>query len=117
MDAFDYQRQAARTLIDRPGFHLTDEEMMILWNATGVAGEAGELSEAVKHGIFHRHGLNIPNMKEEIGDLLWYLAALCTKLNLNLSEIMESNIDKLQKRYPDGYNEQDSRKRMDKEIT
>ncbi len=115
MDASDYQQLTSRTLISQPRFKLTDEEIMIIWNTIGIAGESGELSESIKHGIFHQHGLNIENIEEEIGDLLWYIAALCTKLNLDLSKIMKQNIYKLQKRYPNGYSVEDSKKRMDKE--
>ena len=113
MDALNYQSCAARTLIDRPDFKLTDEEIMIVWVTIGITGEAGELSEAVKHGIFHRHVLDLKNIQEELGDLIWYIAALCTKLNFSLSDIMEQNIAKLKKRYPNGYNPEDSMRRID----
>jgi NTP pyrophosphatase (non-canonical NTP hydrolase) len=87
---------------------------MIIWNVIGLAGESGELLESIKHGIFHQHGLDVVHIKEELGDLLWYAAAICTKLNLDLSKVMEQNIDKLKMRYPNGYSSDDSKKRIDK---
>ena len=113
MNANDYQKLAARTLIDRPDFVLSDGDIMLLWNALGLAGEAGEVAELVKKGILHQHGLDRERLKKELGDVLWYAAALCTRLGLDLSEVMQANIDKLYERYPDGFSATDSRRRVD----
>lgn len=111
MDADDYQKLAARTLIDAPGFDIPDCDIMIVWNAIGVAGEAGELCDLVKKGIFHQHGLDVAKVRKEIGDCLWYLAGLCTKLGISLSQVMEENNAKLLDRYPDGFDPERSRNR------
>lgn len=116
MNASDYQKLAARTLIDRPDFNVTDEDIMIAWNAIGLAGEAGEVMELIKKGIFHQHGLDRAKMHKELGDLRWYLSALCTKLDFDLSEVMDANIKKLMVRYPNGYNPADSMARIDTAI-
>ena len=113
MDAQEYQNLAGRTLIDEMDFELTDEQLRIVWNATGLAGEAGEISELVKKGIFHQHGLDREKFKKELGDVLWYVAALCTTLGFRMDEVMQANIDKLMVRYPNGYSPADSRKRVD----
>lgn len=113
MNATEYQKLATRTLIDKPGFPISDEEIMIIWNAIGLAGEAGEIAELVKKGIFHQHGLDREKLAKELGDCLWYLTSLCTKLDFDLSEIMQANIEKLQIRYPNGYSSQDSQSRVD----
>jgi NTP pyrophosphatase (non-canonical NTP hydrolase) len=110
MNATDYQRAAARTLIDRPDFDIQDDEVMVVWNAIGLAGEAGEVVEAVKKGVFHRKGLDREKLAKEIGDVLWYAAALCTKLGLNMAEVMAANIAKLAERYPDGWDNSRSHK-------
>jgi NTP pyrophosphatase (non-canonical NTP hydrolase) len=108
MNTWDYQKQAARTLINAPGFEIDDHDMMIIWNAIGLAGEAGEVCEHVKKGIFHQHGLDRDVMRKELGDVCWYLAALCTTLGLDLGDVMQANIDKLKARYPNGYSSADS---------
>lgn len=111
----EYQQRAARTLLDAPNFELTDEEVMIIWNASGLAGEAGEVLEIIKKGIFHRHGLDDTTREKlikELGDVQWYLAALCTKLGIPLEYIMERNIAKLEGRYPDGFSSEASKKRV-----
>lgn len=104
----DYQRLAARTLIDAPDFDIPDGEIMLVWNAIGLAGEAGEVNDIIKKGVFHQHGINRDELIKELGDCLWYIAALCTKLDVNMAEVMERNIDKLKARYPDGYSSEAS---------
>ena len=46
--ADEYQRAAARTLIDGPDAEYTGAEIMLVWNAIGLAGEAGEVADTVK---------------------------------------------------------------------
>ena len=113
MNASDYQEQAARTQIDQPGFEIPGREMMLVWNALGLAGEAGEVAELVKKGVFHRHSLDRTKLEKELGDVLWYASALCTALGLDLGEIMQINIEKLKVRYPNGYSSIDSQQRLD----
>lgn len=113
MNATEYQRLAARTLIDRPDFDITPEQVMIVWCAVGLAGEAGEIMEHIKKGIFHQHGLDREKVRKECGDLAWYLAGLCTTLGLDLGDVMQANIDKLRQRYPNGWSSADSIRRVD----
>lgn len=178
MNASDYQKQASRTLLDKPGFEIGLRNWVIIFNALALARAAGAVVELVKKGIFHRHGLedfdilsklrevrkastnffgrentfawwqitdretmivwNIVGLlgeaaevaaliidgigkkeidrnkiADELGDLIWYISAIGTKFNLDLGEIMENNVQKLKKRYPNGFNSDDSKKRID----
>ena len=113
MDAKEYQKLAARTLIDRPDFVIPDQEIMAVWDVIGLVGEAGEVADLIKKGVFHRHGLDLPKIEEELGDILWYIAALCTTLGLDMSQIMQANIEKLKVRYPNGYSSEGSLRRVD----
>ena len=113
MDATTYQQLAARTLIDAPDFQITPEQVMLVWCAVGLAGEAGEFCELVKKGIFHQHGFDRERAAKELGDVLWYVAALATRLDLDLSALMAANIEKLRERYPAGYTPADSVRRVD----
>jgi len=113
MTPTDYQREAARTLIDHPDFDLSDPDIMLAWNALGLAGEAGEVADLIKKAIFHRHDIDKAEVAKELGDVLWYVAALCTNLGLDLSDVMQANIEKLKLRYPNGYSSSDSLKRVD----
>lgn len=103
-----YQQLASRTLTPKPEKPLEDNESMLVWNALGLLGEAGEVGEYIKKAVFHRHELDSQKLKKELGDVLWYLAALCTNLGLELEEVMAANIEKLQERYPDGFSSQAS---------
>lgn len=103
MNADEYQRLAGRTSIDKPGFILGNKETMISWNALGLTGEAGEVADLIKKGIYHQQGLDHEKLKKELGDVLWYVASLSRDLGFTLSEIMEANIIKLKARFPEGY--------------
>ncbi len=116
MNANEYQQQAARTLIDGPDFSLTDTEFMTVWVALGLAGEAGEVAELVKKGLLHRHGLDLQKLHKELGDVCWYIAALCTECGFDLGDVLNANIAKLQTRYPNGYRAADSIARIDTTI-
>lgn len=117
MNANEYQAMAGRTLIDKPDSVYTDHEIMMVWNALKLAGEAGEVADLVGKGVFHQHGLNRDELIKELGDVLWYVAALCTKLDVPMSEVMGRNIAKLKQRYPDGYSSDASKVRVDVEGT
>ena len=73
----------------------------------------GAQPQTVKKGLLHRHGLDRDAVIKELGDVMWYVAALATLMDVSLSEIMGLNIEKLLQRYPDGYSTKDSVKRVD----
>lgn len=73
-----------------------------IYPTLGLCGEAGEVAEKVKK-IIRDHGGRIPAEKhteivKELGDVLWYLAALSSELGVNLSAVAQANLDKLAKR-------------------
>lgn len=113
MTADDYQAAAARTLIDAPDAEYTAAEIMLVWNAIGLAGEAGEVADTIKKAVFHRHGVDRDKLVKELGDVLWYVAALCTKLDVPMADVMVRNIAKLRQRYPEGYSSAASIARKD----
>jgi NTP pyrophosphatase (non-canonical NTP hydrolase) len=77
--------------------------MMLVWNALGLAGKAGDVAELVKKGVFHRQQVDPARLEKELGDMLWYAAAICTSLGLDLGEIMKANIDRLKVSDSRGY--------------
>ena len=113
MFADEYQQQAACTLIAGPDAEYTPEQIMLVWNALGLAGEAGEVVDTIKKAVFHQHGIDREVLIKELGDVLWYVAALCSKLGVPLSEVMERNIANLKQRYPAGYSAEASKARAD----
>lgn len=89
---------------------LTDEQTMVVWNTLGLMGESGEVAEKVYEAVDKNEPFDL---HKEIGDGLWYSAALCTKLDYDLDDVLEANIEKLRKRFPNGYSSQDSIERRD----
>ena len=87
--------------------------MMAVWNALGFAGKAGDVAELIKRGVFHRRHIDPRELEREIGDVLWYISALCTNLGLDMGEIMQANLEKLQVRYPNAYCPEDSPQALD----
>lgn len=69
----------------------------------GISGEAGEVANKLKKVFYHGHDLDHDEIALELGDCLWYLSMLATLLGLPLHVIAEMNIEKLKKRYPDGF--------------
>lgn len=67
----------------------------------GVAAEGGEVAQAVQKDIWVRPSRD--KIREEAGDLMWYLMMLLRWYDLELSEVLQANIDKLRARYPNGY--------------
>lgn len=113
MDADTYQRKAARTLIDEPDSTFTGNQLMLMWSALGLGGEAGEVLDHIKKGVCHQHGIDQDKLVKELGDTLWYVAALCSLIGVPMSDVMEHNIAKLEQRYPNGYSSDDSKARVD----
>lgn len=91
-----------------PGEALTPEQAAILHAALGVAGEAGELVDAIKKHVFYKRPLDVNNVIEECGDILFYIQALLSLVDTNvyphanLPDVIVGNIDKLDKRYASG---------------
>lgn len=94
-----YQELAKRTI----NTDLT-ENKKLAHALYGLSSETGEIS-----GIFQKelqgHEVRRDDLKEEVGDLLWFTAELCTVFGFDMDEIAQKNIDKLKKRYPDGFDE------------
>lgn len=77
---------------------------------------SGEISEQVKKFVFHRHELNSSKVKIALKMLIKNLIVLAEMYDSSLEEICEMNIDKLKMRYPESFNVEDSKKRVDTEM-
>jgi NTP pyrophosphatase (non-canonical NTP hydrolase) len=70
--------------------------------ALGLAGEAGEVADLVKKHLFH--GVIVAGKaKDEVGDVLFYLDWVAELYGFTLQEAADANVEKLKKRYPDGF--------------
>ena len=93
MKASNYQVQAKETAI-------FPKDKALEYLTLGLVGEAGEISNKVKKVIRDGNRLNNPkqNVRDEIGDVLWYCAMLCDWLEDDMGKIMEDNLAKLRSR-------------------
>jgi len=108
MNLDDYQQLAARTL----GRDRTHDQQLAN-AALGLTGEAGEVAEIIKKHLFHATPLDQEAVVKELGDCLWYIGAFATVLGLSMDDIAQRNIDKLRKRYPEGFDTERSRNRTE----
>lgn len=93
----DYQRQARRT--QNPNLSPKEQLEHALW---GLSAEVGEIC-GIHQKKHQGHLVNIPNLRKEVGDVLWFIAELCDVYKFDLGMIAEENIAKLKRRYPDGF--------------
>lgn len=123
----EYQEQAMRTndggcrrrlqqkldysIINLSGKEI--EEADLVNGAMGLCGESGEVSDLLKKHIFHGEDLDLDNLKKELGDVCWYIAMICNAAGLKLEDVMRGNIEKLKRRYPDGFSEAASKHRTE----
>ena len=87
----------------------------LLHAAIGIAGEAGELLDAVRKHIFDGQPLDRENIIEELGDLCFYIEASMQVIGVSRVEIDVCNMAKLSKRYEGGYSDQQAQERKDKQ--
>lgn len=107
MNAIEYQKQAMTTL--NPELNKKD---VLINSVMGLCGESGEAIDIVKKWLAQGHELDKDHLAKELGDIAWYLAEAATALDLSLEEILQANIDKLKKRYPDGFDTERSMIRL-----
>ena len=75
------------------------KQVMALHAAIGVAGEAGELADAIKKEYIYGKKRDLENIIEELGDLEWYMQAVRNHYGISRKRILQANADKLSKRY------------------
>ena len=71
--------------------------------ALGLAGETGEVVDHVKKLLFQGHPLDPQHLKKELGDVFWYFTLALEACGFSLADIMACNVEKLRRRYPDGF--------------
>lgn len=94
----EYQTEALRTASG-----MNKEVPFIVNGVLGLTGEAGECADMVKKNIFQGHELDKEHLAKELGDVAWYLAITAYEIGYDLETILQMNVDKLRKRYPNGF--------------
>jgi NTP pyrophosphatase (non-canonical NTP hydrolase) len=84
----------------------------------GMVTEVGELADIFKKAMAYKKDIDWVNVKEEVGDILWYIANFCNGNNFNPEDIFSINIAKLKARYPEKFTEQHANNRnLERERT
>lgn len=100
MDLKEYQ------LFTSIGIHPASEgKDLLVGFALGLAGESGEVIDAIKKRVYHGRtkDITIEHIEEELGDVMWYIANICNALDLDINEVLLKNVTKLKNRYPQLY--------------
>jgi len=101
MEINTYQVKAARTLAKIDGNILDDLHMVL-----GMQTEVAEIADVYKKNIAYKKLIDYVNIKEELGDAMWYIANLCNMHGWDLRDILDTNIAKLEARYPEKFTEE-----------
>ena len=91
----------------------------ILTAAIGITAEGGEFAEIVKKAFFQGKPFDEYaqyHAKRELGDIMWYVAQACIALDITMDDVIETNIEKLEARYPGGFDSFLSENRKDGDI-
>ena len=94
----EYQKLAMTTLNPK-----LDKKDVLINGVMGLCGESGEAIDIVKKHLAQGHELDREHLIKELGDVAWYLAETATALDVTLEEVLSQNIEKLTKRYPQGF--------------
>jgi NTP pyrophosphatase (non-canonical NTP hydrolase) len=87
----------------------TPVEEILTWGL-GITGEAGDVASCIKKTFMHDNDKK-EGIRENLGDVLWYVAMICNFFNWNLQDILDDNIKKLKERYPNGFTTEDARRK------
>lgn len=108
MTVNEYQKLAMTTL--NPTLNKKD---VLINGVMGLCGEAGEAIDIVKKHLAQGHPLDKEKLIKELGDIAWYLAETATALDVDLDHVFAGNIEKLRKRYPEGFATENSINRIE----
>lgn len=96
----EFQKLASRT------FNSKDLDVDIMHVTLGMVTESAEIADAIKKHIAYGREIDVVNIKEELGDLLWYISMAMDIFGFEPSDVFKTNIEKLKIRYPDKYSDE-----------
>lgn len=106
----EYQQLAMTTL----NKDLSKDDVLIN-GVMGLCGESGEVIDIVKKHLHQGHPLDKEKIIKELGDVAWYIAEISYALDVKLEDVLTQNIEKLKKRFPDGFTIENSINRINEE--
>lgn len=109
MKGNEYQKLAMRTC------SIDNKVDMLYHGVFGLNSEAGEVAGLLQK-MYQGHDVDGEHLIKELGDCMWMIAEICTSKGFNLDDVMQTNIDKLKVRYPDGFEVERSLHRKEGDI-
>lgn len=103
MDFTEYTKETERTAPNLANSFADQLHMVI-----GISTEAGEILDAYKKAFAYGKDLDIVNIREELGDLLWYMSNLMRFLDIDFEDTLDINVKKLRARYKNGFSEEEA---------
>lgn len=107
----EYQKLAQRT----SRRDITQSEHL-LNGILGLSGETGECADLVKKHFFQDGREISDDLLDEVSDVLWYVAEVVTAMGRTMEDVAQHNINKLKKRYPDGFSTERSLHRQEGDV-
>lgn len=93
----EYEDAAARTRGP------STQKDMLINGGLGLCGETGEVVDLIKKYIYHGKELPREDLIAELGDVVWYIVEIAAAIDCSLEDILITNVEKLTKRYPNGF--------------
>lgn len=106
----EYQQAAQRTASTKTPSDKIENGIL------GLCGETGEVADLLKKYLYQGHELDREKMIKECGDVIWYVAELAAGLGMTLEDLCQLNVDKLRRRYPDGFDPDRSMHREEGDV-
>lgn len=106
----DYQNLTNRAIPS----HVDSKDAILHW-CIGLSEECGEVMSVIKHHFYGGENFNREDLVKEIGDVLWYLTALCRDTGINIEAVAQLNAEKLIHRFPNEFDIERSGNRHDLE--
>lgn len=107
----EYQKLAMRTC----SIPYDNKEGRLYHAVFGLTSEAGEVA-GILQKVYQGHEFDKEHIKKELGDCLWMIAEACEALDIDMDDVMQTNIDKLKARYPEGFSADRSLHRKEGDI-
>jgi NTP pyrophosphatase (non-canonical NTP hydrolase) len=105
---FDYERQVEKNLQNMQFENARSDHPALVYAVMCLAGETGEVIEPLKKYMFQGHDLNRHEILNELGDCLFAITKIAHCLGYSLEDIINANMTKMQKRYPNGFTTENS---------
>lgn len=94
----------------------TNYNDQLILASLGLAGETGEVIELIKKYVYHAKPIDRDNLVKELGDVRWYFECMLIANDITMEEVENKNIDKLRKRFPNGFTPEAAKAKADEQV-